>query len=200
MSSRLRVHLGLQALQGEDPFRWFGLGRYVRELALSLVREHSEVVAGLEVDAALVMPGAVEDFAGLGLLHQWPYDLRDMARKREFRIYHVMSPFSPYPTYRLFPPAFARAGARLAVTLHDLIPWIYPETYLRETSVKGWYRARLKLVQAADLVIAVSHSAAADAVRLLDIDPGSGEDIVCDARRLDTLPPAQFDAIYCSQP
>lgn len=33
---------------------------------------------------------------------------------------------------------------------------------------------------------------------LLDIDPGSGADIVCDARRLDTLPPAQFDAIYCS--
>ena len=32
---------------------------------------------------------------------------------------------------------------------------------------------------------------------LLDIDPGSGADIVCDARRLDTLPPAQFDAIYC---
>lgn len=33
---------------------------------------------------------------------------------------------------------------------------------------------------------------------LLDIDPAGGPDIVCDARRLDTLAPAQFDAVYCS--
>ena len=33
---------------------------------------------------------------------------------------------------------------------------------------------------------------------LLDIDPKGKPDIVCDARLLDTLPPAQFDAIYCS--
>jgi SAM-dependent methyltransferase len=33
---------------------------------------------------------------------------------------------------------------------------------------------------------------------LLDIDPAGGPDIVCDARRLDSLEPAQFDAIYCS--
>jgi glycosyltransferase involved in cell wall biosynthesis len=163
--------LGVHALQGEDPYRWFGLGRYVRELALSLVREHRDVVAGLEVDAALAMPGGVEDFAGRGLLHQWPHYVRDLAHQYEFRIYHVMSPFSPFPAHRLFPPAFARAGARLAVTLHDLIPWIYPETYMIQISVKGWYRARLKLVQAADLVIAVSESAAEDAVRLLGIDP-----------------------------
>ena len=33
---------------------------------------------------------------------------------------------------------------------------------------------------------------------LLDIDPAGGPDIVCDARRLDTLPAQQFDAVYCS--
>jgi SAM-dependent methyltransferase len=33
---------------------------------------------------------------------------------------------------------------------------------------------------------------------LLDIDPTGQPDIVCDARRLDTLDPDQFDAIYCS--
>jgi len=33
---------------------------------------------------------------------------------------------------------------------------------------------------------------------LLDIDPAGKPDIVCDARELDTLEPAQFDAIYCS--
>lgn len=33
---------------------------------------------------------------------------------------------------------------------------------------------------------------------LLDIDPKGKPDIVCDARRLTTLAPAQFDAVYCS--
>ena len=33
---------------------------------------------------------------------------------------------------------------------------------------------------------------------LLDIDPRGEPDIVCDARELTSLPPAQFDAVYCS--
>jgi len=33
---------------------------------------------------------------------------------------------------------------------------------------------------------------------LLDIDPRGQPDIVCDARKLDTLEPNQFDAVYCS--
>ncbi len=167
----LRVHLGIHALQGEDPYRWFGLGRYVRELALLLLREHRDIVAGLEFDGSLLMPAGIEDFAGLGLLHQWPYDVRPLAAEDGFRIFHVMSPFSPPPASRLFPPALGRIGARMAVTLHDLIPYLYPETYLDAPTVRGWYRARLKLVQAADLVIAVSNSAKEDAIRLLGIDP-----------------------------
>jgi SAM-dependent methyltransferase len=33
---------------------------------------------------------------------------------------------------------------------------------------------------------------------LLDIDARGGADLVCDARGLETQPPAQFDAVYCS--
>lgn len=33
---------------------------------------------------------------------------------------------------------------------------------------------------------------------LLDIDPTGNPDIVCDARELKKLPPAKFDAVYCS--
>ena len=33
---------------------------------------------------------------------------------------------------------------------------------------------------------------------LLDIDPKGQPDVVCDARELMTLPPARFDAVYCS--
>jgi ubiquinone/menaquinone biosynthesis C-methylase UbiE len=33
---------------------------------------------------------------------------------------------------------------------------------------------------------------------LLDIDPKRNPDVVCDARRLESLEPAMFDAVYCS--
>jgi SAM-dependent methyltransferase len=33
---------------------------------------------------------------------------------------------------------------------------------------------------------------------LLDVNPGGGADIVLDARRLEELPAAQFDAVYCA--
>jgi SAM-dependent methyltransferase len=33
---------------------------------------------------------------------------------------------------------------------------------------------------------------------LLDIDPSGNPDLLCDARELATLAPAQFDAVYCS--
>ena len=33
---------------------------------------------------------------------------------------------------------------------------------------------------------------------VLDIDPKNNPDVVCDARRLETRPPGEFDAIYCS--
>ena len=33
---------------------------------------------------------------------------------------------------------------------------------------------------------------------LLDIDPKGSPDILCDARKLKTLEPGQFDAVYCS--
>ena len=33
---------------------------------------------------------------------------------------------------------------------------------------------------------------------LLDIDPSGKPDIVCDARELSRLPPAEYDAVYCS--
>jgi glycosyltransferase involved in cell wall biosynthesis len=170
-SRRLRVHFGLHALQGEDPYRWFGIGRYVRELALHLAAEHRDLLAALEFDRSLPLPGAIADFAGLGLLRQQPYDVRPLQDEAGFRIYHAPSPFTPFPPHVLFPGAHSRLGTRLVVTLHDLIPLVYADTYLAEPSVRGWYNARLQFVRSADLVVAVSQSAKDDAVRLIGLDP-----------------------------
>lgn len=34
---------------------------------------------------------------------------------------------------------------------------------------------------------------------MLDIDPRSNADLICDARKLDSLAPSAFDSVYCSQ-
>ena len=87
-------------------------------------------------------------------------------------IYHVVSPFWPVgPIRHLVPPVFSRAGAKLVVTLYDMIPLIYSDTYLADPSFRQWYMTRLKFIEDADLVLAISKATREDAIRLLGLDP-----------------------------
>ena len=58
---------------------------------------------------------------------------------------------------------------QLIVTLYDLIPEIFPERYLADPGLRRRYRARLELVRAADMVLAISETTARDASDLLHI-------------------------------
>lgn len=62
-----------------------------------------------------------------------------------------------------------RAEVPVVVTVHDLIPFLYPRLY-------PWMRrerlAALRLLRRADAVVAVSACTAADTVRLARVDPG----------------------------
>ena len=53
------------------------------------------------------------------------------------------------------------------MTLYDLIPEIFAERYLADPGLRRRYRARLELVRAADVVLAISETTARDAVELL---------------------------------
>jgi glycosyltransferase involved in cell wall biosynthesis len=87
------------------------------------------------------------------------------------RIYHVGSPFEYVPIDRLWPPAARSSGMRLAVTLYDLIPDLFPEIYLTNPGVLAWYKTRLGLVRRADRVLAISQATAQDAVERLGLPP-----------------------------
>ncbi len=58
---------------------------------------------------------------------------------------------------------------RSVVTLHDLAFLLYPETHTAES--RAYYAAAGESARRAQRVIAVSHATAADAVRLLGLDP-----------------------------
>lgn len=82
-------------------------------------------------------------------------------------IYHVPSPFEPSAIDYLWPPE--RRDGPLVVTLHDLIPAVFPAEQMPDPAVRRAYWARTELVRQADRVLAVSEATAQDAVRLLGV-------------------------------
>jgi len=55
-----------------------------------------------------------------------------------------------------------------AVIFYDLIPYLYPERFLVADRIKAWYYHRLESLRRADLLLAISHSAADEAKLYLD--------------------------------
>jgi glycosyltransferase involved in cell wall biosynthesis len=168
-----RVHLGLQACQGPEGYLWHGIGRYVREQTVHLLRDHRELIAGLHLDRELPVPRTLGDFCGYGLLREYPPSGDGLSDEDSGAdVFHVTSPFWPnIPLYRLIPSPFLHAGAKLIVTLYDLIPLIFEDQYLSDPWYKQWFTSRLKLIQEADHVLAISETTRDDAVRLLGLDP-----------------------------
>ncbi len=55
-----------------------------------------------------------------------------------------------------------------AVIFYDLIPYIYPEKFLAWEPMKNWYMDKIASLKRADLLLAISHSAAHEAKLYLD--------------------------------
>jgi glycosyltransferase involved in cell wall biosynthesis len=83
-------------------------------------------------------------------------------------VYHLGSAFEPDVSIDGLWPRAARP-LRLVVTLYDLIPELFPETYLTDPRTRRWYRTRLGLVRGADRLLAISRATAADAAERLGL-------------------------------
>jgi glycosyltransferase involved in cell wall biosynthesis len=83
-------------------------------------------------------------------------------------VYHLGSAFEPDVSIDGLWPRAARP-LRLVVTLYDLIPELFPETYLTDPRTRRWYRTRLGLVRGADRLLAISGATAADAAERLGL-------------------------------
>jgi glycosyltransferase involved in cell wall biosynthesis len=84
-------------------------------------------------------------------------------------VYHVPSPLEPSPLARIWPRRLR--SQPLVVTLHDLIPALFPKENMPDAGVRRSYWARLELARHADRVLNVSRATARDAVRLLGLRP-----------------------------
>jgi glycosyltransferase involved in cell wall biosynthesis len=142
-----------------------GVARYTAELASALWADHPALVHSFLLNPDAAPPGSIETLVASGRL-----TYSDRVDLSGARMLHVCSPFElDVPIARLWPARAISRGMRLAVTLYDLIPEIFADRYLADVGLRRRYRARLELVRAADLVLAISESTAVDATERLQI-------------------------------
>jgi glycosyltransferase involved in cell wall biosynthesis len=134
----------------------------VRELGLALA-DTGSIEPWFLVNPDLALPKDVEEqFRAAGqVAHS---DERSLPRSG---VYHVPSPLEPAPLGRVWPRRLRPLP--LVVTLHDLIPAIFPRENMPDAGVRRAYWTRLELARHATLVLSVSRATARDAVRLLGL-------------------------------
>jgi glycosyltransferase involved in cell wall biosynthesis len=152
------------ALHGER-----GIARYVAEHTRALVRLRPDLIGSIGLDPAASIPPSLEPLAGSGLF-TWHRRTRP-PHGQVPGIYHVMSPFEMTMSFDdIWPAWLRRSDARLVVTLHDLIPLIFYESYVKAWGSYGTvWMARLGMLRSAHQVVANSESTGHDAIERLGI-------------------------------
>jgi hypothetical protein len=129
------------ALHGER-----GIARYVAGHTEALVRLYPELIGAIGLDPASSIPPSLEPLAGSNLFAR--HRRTRPPRGRVPGIYHVMSPFEMTIGFDDIWPAWLRSEARLVVTLHDLIPLVLYDDYVRAWGSYGTvWMARLGLIR-----------------------------------------------------
>jgi glycosyltransferase involved in cell wall biosynthesis len=147
-----------------------GIARYVRELSRSLLQHADEELECFVANPQLGLVDGLEPLIATGRL-SWshPEGPSGRALEKPF-LYWATSPFEVGTSIDDVWPAYARrADVLTAVTVFDLIPLIYSDHYLADPVLREWYKARLGLVQTADLVFTISDATAEDVVGMLDV-------------------------------
>lgn len=186
----MRILVDLQALQsGSNANR--GIGCYSRGLIEGMLRNAPED------EFILLFNGMIgEDNALLRreFAHKWS--------NVEFRVWSAATPsdfFAP-PDFRQAAEAIREAviadcapdivlvsslfeglsddavttvgSTPTVVVLYDLIPHIFPDIYLTDPNTKKWYQTKIEALKRADLLLAISESAAKDGMTHLGLPEG----------------------------
>ncbi len=144
-----------------------GIGRWTTELALALAHTSTDVLAAVSVDPVLPIPALVNHLPShVPIL---PSNEKPPVGEGERLVFHIVSAMEDLDLDRLWPRWAQAPAVGLVVTVHDMIPALFPEDYF-PGSLKYLLESRHNLVRQADAVIAVSRTTARDARRILGLD------------------------------
>ena len=160
----MRVALDLQGAQ----FHWQrGIYRYSIEQLRALVELAPEAISFVRVNPGLRIPEELFEL-DVRILKWRPGDPPPRPLPL---VYHLTSSFDRFPLRDIW-PAWARSEpVRTAITLYDLIPFVFAGDYLASWPAKLAYASRLRLLRAADQLLPISQVTADDGIRFLGLDP-----------------------------
>ena len=188
----MRIVLDLQGAQAENRRR--GIGRYSLSLATAIVREarNHEVLIALNgaftesvesVRAAfdgLLPQGNVRVFHTVGSVagKEPRNDVRrhaaELVREAflaslEPDVVHVSSLFEGFVDDAVTSIGAFTSTLPTVATLYDLIPYVYRDIYLADSTAERWYQGKLNHLRRADRLVAISESSRSEAVEKLGL-------------------------------
>ncbi|MFV0525093.1 MAG: glycosyltransferase [Acidimicrobiales bacterium] len=149
-----------------------GIARYVLHLALAIERHDPQLITQYLVHPNLPVPSGAEALVATGKVVRT--DRRTASRAPATGgVYIAPSLFEKLGDRADYVyPAWARTPAwRSVAVVYDLIPALYPDWYLSHPLAAYSYPVRTATLATVDHLLAISEATAADATRLLDIEP-----------------------------
>ena len=188
----MKILIDLQAAQATNRHR--GIGRYTLAITYELVKLAShheiEIMLSQSFPESLeplrdffsdVLPAAniitwkgLNNIAELRHDHAWRMEAAERIREsfiasRQPDIVYVPSVFEGLVDDAVVSVNAYGQSILTAVTVYDLIPWLYPKPYLENVKMRKWYERRLNELKRADLWLAISEASRQDAIQQLSL-------------------------------
>lgn len=171
----MKIAIDIQALQTNNS-RSRGIGRYTQSVIEALFRQQNRFSYQLYTNNTLPAPELDENYFQYNSL-DYPYsgscDINDLLLKSVFMVADADIIFVPSPMEGLDStiPDYSDFPKKVFVICYDLIPLIFSNRYLNDPNMRSLYMKRLKNIQNADFIFAISESTRQDVIKYLDISP-----------------------------
>lgn len=197
--SRMKIVLDMQARQSQGSHHR-GIGRYALALGQAMARQAGDQIH-LLVNAAFPHYGLEirEDFsqwidpqrihvfhapqpaAGLHPENGWRIRAAEQLREGVLQalqpdIVHISSLFEGVDDDVVTSVWHPALSGKTSITLHDLIPLMQADHYLRDPRMQAWYYRKLQSLKNTGLLLAVSEYSRREGIEVLGLDP---QRVVC---------------------
>ena len=201
----MRVVIDLQAAQSTNS-RNRGIGRYSLSLAKAMARNRgqheilivlngmfSDTLASIRSEFDGILPQdnirvwySVAPVYAMGTNNTWRRHVAERVRETFINslspdVIHVTSVFEGLTDNAVSSINQYFDTAPTAVTLYDLIPYLYRDKYLNNPTVKNWYLEKIEHLKKANLWLAISESSRLEGINYLDLPETRSINISTDA-------------------
>lgn len=187
----MRIVIDLQACQTTGS-RHRGIGRYSLSLVKAMLRQTTQhefyiLLSGLFPDTIEYLRAEFSEYLPVERIvvwhapknvaenfesNQWRCKTAQIAREQMLHnlrpdLVHVTSLFEGSGDDAVTSVGVLPSNFITAVTLYDLIPYVYASKYLQDESQKGWYFRKLHHLKRADLLLAISEASRVEGINYL---------------------------------